>query len=31
MSEQVTSHELRPDIYPNPSDGLPDELREEAA
>ncbi|EMG6375416.1 helix-turn-helix domain-containing protein [Salmonella enterica subsp. diarizonae serovar 11:k:z53] len=21
----VTPHELRPDIYPNPSDGLPDE------
>lgn len=25
---QVTPHELRPDIYPNPSDGLPAEVAE---
>lgn len=24
---QITPHELRPDIYPNPSDGLPGEKR----
>jgi DNA-binding transcriptional regulator YdaS (Cro superfamily) len=24
---RVTPHELRPDIYPHPEDGLPDELR----
>jgi DNA-binding transcriptional regulator YdaS (Cro superfamily) len=24
---QVTPHELRPDIYPHPDDGLPDHLR----
>ena len=24
---QVTPHELRPDLYPNPDDGLPPELR----
>lgn len=24
---QVTPHELRPDIYPHPHDGLPDHLR----
>jgi DNA-binding transcriptional regulator YdaS (Cro superfamily) len=24
---QVTPHELRPDIYPHPQDGLPDHLR----
>lgn len=28
---EVTPHELRPDIYPNPDDGLPDELRGRAA
>lgn len=28
---QVTPHELRPDLYPNPTDGLPPEMREEAA
>jgi len=24
---QVTPHELRPDLYPNPSDGLPQNIR----
>lgn len=24
---QVTPHQLRPDIYPNPQDGLPDDMR----
>lgn len=24
---QVTPHELRPDIYPHPNDGLPEHLR----
>ncbi|MCP4064670.1 MAG: helix-turn-helix domain-containing protein [Gammaproteobacteria bacterium] len=28
---QVTPHELRPDIYPNPTDGLPAERSGEAA
>jgi len=28
---QVTPHELRPDIYPNPTDGLPAEKSGEAA
>ncbi len=27
VSWQVTPHELRPDIYPHPHDGLPDHLR----
>lgn len=27
---QVTPHELRPDLYPHPDDGLPVELREQA-
>lgn len=27
---QVTPHDLRPDIYPNPDDGLPPELRQAA-
>lgn len=27
---QVTPHELRPDIYPHPHDGLPEHLREVA-
>jgi len=27
---QVTPHELRPDIYPNPSDGLPVEQQKAA-
>lgn len=27
---QVTPHELRPDIYPHPHDGLPVEMREAA-
>lgn len=26
----ITPHDLRPDIYPNPSDGLPAEKREAA-
>lgn len=26
----VTPHELRPDLYPHPDDGLPVELREQA-
>lgn len=28
---QVTPHELRPDIYPHPEDGLPVERRAKAA
>ena len=28
---RVTPHELRPDLYPYPTDGLPPELREKAA
>lgn len=28
---QVTPHELRPDIYPNPTDGLPADKSGEAA
>jgi DNA-binding transcriptional regulator YdaS (Cro superfamily) len=28
---RVTPHELRPDLYPNPDDGLPPEVRERAA
>jgi DNA-binding transcriptional regulator YdaS (Cro superfamily) len=28
---EVTPHELRPDIYPHPVDGLPEELRGRAA
>jgi len=28
---QVTPHELRPDLYPHPSDGLPEDLKERAA
>ncbi|NWN92270.1 helix-turn-helix domain-containing protein [Marinobacter adhaerens] len=28
---QVTPHELRPDIYPNPTDGLPAEKTGEVA
>lgn len=27
---QVTPHELRPDIYPHPQDGLPEHMREVA-
>ncbi len=27
---QVTPHELRPDLYPHPHDGLPSHLREVA-
>lgn len=27
---QVTPHELRPDLYPYPQDGLPEHLREVA-
>lgn len=27
---EVTPHELRPDLYPHPQDGLPDHLREVA-
>ena len=27
---QVTPHELRPDLYPHPEDGLPDHLRQVA-
>jgi DNA-binding transcriptional regulator YdaS (Cro superfamily) len=29
-SWQVTPHELRPDLYPHPHDGLPVEMREAA-
>lgn len=28
---QVTPHQLRPDLYPHPEDGLPAELRAQAA
>lgn len=28
---QVSPHTLNPDLYPNPTDGLPPEMREEAA
>lgn len=28
---RVTPHQLRPDLYPNPTDGLPPELQEKAA
>jgi DNA-binding transcriptional regulator YdaS (Cro superfamily) len=28
---QCTPHDLRPDLYPHPNDGLPDELRGESA
>lgn len=28
IEHQVTPHELRPDIYPHPHDGLPENLRE---
>lgn len=28
---QVTPHELRPDLYPHPTDGLPEDLKERAA
>ena len=27
VNYQVTPHELRPDLYPHPEDGLPDSLR----
>ena len=27
---QVTPHELRPDLYPHPQDGLPDHMRSAA-
>lgn len=27
---KVTPHELRPDIYPHPQDGLPEHIREAA-
>jgi DNA-binding transcriptional regulator YdaS (Cro superfamily) len=27
---QITPHELRPDIYPHPHDGLPDHMRSAA-
>lgn len=27
---KIKPHELRPDLYPHPSDGLPDHLREVA-
>lgn len=27
---QITPHELRPDLYPHPQDGLPEHLREVA-
>lgn len=27
---QITPHELRPDIYPHPQDGLPEHIREAA-
>ncbi|WP_417522267.1 transcriptional regulator [Marinobacter sp.] len=30
-SWQITPHELRPDIYPNPTDGLPADKSGEAA
>lgn len=28
---KVTPHELRPDLYPHPQDGLPEPLRNQAA
>jgi len=28
---KVTPHQMRPDIYPNPTDGLPPEMAQEAA
>lgn len=28
---QVTPHDLRPDLYPHPTDGLPSTLKERAA
>lgn len=28
---QITPHDLRPDIYPHPTDGLPIEMRDMAA
>jgi DNA-binding transcriptional regulator YdaS (Cro superfamily) len=28
---QITPHQLRPDLYPHPDDGLPEELRGRAA
>lgn len=31
VSFKVTPHELRPDLYPHPEDGLPAELRAKAA
>ena len=31
VDHQVTPHDLRPDLYPHPSDGLPEELKERAA
>lgn len=27
---EVTPHQLRPDLYPNPTDGIPDELKKTA-
>lgn len=30
ISWQVTPHQLRPDLYPHPDDGLPDHLRSAA-
>jgi DNA-binding transcriptional regulator YdaS (Cro superfamily) len=30
VNYQVTPHELRPDIYPHPDDGLPEHLRQVA-
>lgn len=27
---KITPHQLRPDLYPHPSDGLPDHMREVA-
>lgn len=27
---QVTPHELRPDLYPHPDDGLPADMRDQA-
>ncbi len=30
-SFKVTPHQLRPDLYPHPEDGLPSELRVQAA
>lgn len=28
---QISPHEIRPDLYPNPHDGLPEHIREQAA